>query len=228
MRYRAVFHKLSMLGIKIPLGPIKLGERILDAMIKYTKGIYKEIPGHELEHSFRVLELALYIGYKLNANLHILTISSLLHDLGRLISGKGENHNVRSAEMAEEILRELGLKDYIEEVKTCILEHSYSSLGKPSTLESAILQDADRLDALGAIGVARVFAYGGFLGRPIYNMVDPFRGEGSLKHFYDKIMLLPDKMNTSIAKKIAHKRASFIDYYLQEIKMEIEGDYGKY
>ena len=228
MRYNAVFHKLSIFGLKIPIGVIKLGERVLKALVKYTRGKYIEIPGHELEHSFRVLELALYIGHKMNANLNILVISAILHDLGRLVDGKSENHNVRSAQMAEEILKEIGLVDYIQEVKTCILEHSYSSRGKPSTLESAILQDADRLDALGALGVARVFAYGGYLGRPIYSMVNPFEGEGSLKHFYDKILLLPDRMNTQIGKNLARKRASFIDYFLREIKMEIEGDYGKY
>lgn len=223
-RLKAAFEKLNRRGIKIDRNVEKIGERVIKALFQRNYSKLHNIPGHEFEHSFRVLELSLYIGYKLNANLKVLTISSLLHDLGRLIKGEKINHNEVSSEIAEEILREIGLKSYIEPVKRCVVEHSYSSNMSPSSIESAILQDADRIDALGAIGIARVFAYGGFLGRPIYNFIDPFSKEGSLKHFYDKILLLPKLMNTELAKRIALKRIKFVKYFLEEIKDEIEGE----
>jgi uncharacterized protein len=215
---------LNKKGIPVDRNVEKIGERIIKTLFTHNLGKFHNIPGHEFEHSFRVLELALYIGYKVNANLKVLAISSLLHDLGRLVGGKKINHNETSSKMAEEILREIGLESYINPVKKCIIEHSYSSNMSPSTIESAVLQDADRIDALGAIGVARVLAYGGYLGRPIYDFIDPFNREGSLKHFYDKILLLPKLMNTEPGKKIALKRVKFVKYFLEKIKEEIEGD----
>ena len=84
-----------------------------------------------------------------------------------------------------------------------------------------MLQDADRIDALGAVGVARVFAYGGHLGRPLYDMLEPTKG-GSLAHFYEKILKLPDLMNTETGRRLARGRASFVREFIRRMLDEIE------
>ena len=85
---------------------------------------------------------------------------------------------------------------------------------RPETIEAQVVQDADRLDAMGAIGIARTFAYGGEHGRPL---------EDSLQHFYDKLLLLKDLMNTETGKKLAQKRHQFLEDFLNELREETEG-----
>ena len=101
----------------------------------------------------------------------------------------------------------------IEEVCRTINTVSFShNRGKrPETLEGMIVQDADRLDAIGAIGIARTFAYGGKVGRPLSD---------SIKHFYDKLLLLKDELNTDAAKEIAQKRHEFMQEFLEEYYSE--------
>jgi len=82
---------------------------------------------------------------------------------------------------------------------------------KPDTLEGEIVQDADRIDAIGAIGIARTFAYGGKAGRTL---------EDSIKHFYDKLLLLKDEMNTDVAKRLAQKRHDYMQDFLEEYYLE--------
>jgi len=87
--------------------------------------------------------------------------------------------------------------------------------------EGKIVQDADRLDALGAIGIARCFAYGGKAGRPIYDQNDP---QNSIQHFYDKLLKLKDRMNTSTGKTLAAARHEFVRHFLAEFLREWEGE----
>src|SRR5215467_1097475 len=112
--------------------------------------------------------------------------------------------DVRS-EKAEEIARELGFsEEAIAQLKDAVLCHSYSRGLTPTTLEGRIFQDADRLDAIGAIGIARTFTVGGALGRPMYHAEDPFLESGraaddkknTLDHFYTKLFKLCDRMQT--------------------------------
>jgi len=182
-------------------------------------GFKREIPGHEIEHTFRVLELSLLIGCFMNADLEKLAVATLLHDIGRWLEEDLErNHAEISADIAIQVL---GNSDFSGEVAEIIREHSYSMAKKPSSIESAILQDADKIDALGVIGVARVFAYGGYKGRPIYaSITNPEKT--SYDHFFEKILKLPDLMNTELGKKIAEKRVKKIKSFLEEMVKEVE------
>ena len=155
----------------------------------------------------------------MNADLEKLAVATLLHDVGRWLEGDlGRNHAEISADIAIQVL---GNSDFSREVAEIIREHSYSMAKKPSSIESAILQDADKIDALGVIGVARVFAYGGYKGRPIYaSITNPEKT--SYDHFFEKILKLPDLMNTELGKKIAEKRVKKIKSFLEEMVKEVE------
>ncbi len=181
---------------------------------------FKEIPGHELEHSFRVFELSLIIGCKLNASLRILAIASLLHDIGRFLENRSKvKHAEISADLARKVLISDRDRDFIISV---ITEHSYSAENKPSSIESAILQDADKIDALGFIGVARVFSYGGYNGRIMYNAICNRDKSSSLRHFYEKILKLDSLMNTNIGREIAVKRKEKVKLFIEELRREID------
>lgn len=180
----------------------------------------REIPGHELEHSFRVFEISIYLGCKMNASLDLLAIASLLHDVGRWIEDEEEtDHAELSAKIANDVLRDHPMRDLIVRI---IREHSYSSNKSPSSIESAILQDADKIDALGFIGVARVFAFGGYNGRVIYSAVYNQDVKSSLSHFYEKILKLVELMNTELGRNIAKKRLEKVKFFVNELRREIE------
>ena len=171
---------------------------------------------HGYEHVERVRRLCRYIARKLmekgiEVDLEVLELAALLHDIGRNISE--ERHAIVSAEIARQILNSLGYsKDKIEKVVKAILAHSYSARIKPETIEGAILSDADKLDALGAIGIARVFMYGGAKGRSI---------EDSIKHIEEKILKLPDLMYTEPGRELAKKRVEFVRQFLDAIRREL-------
>jgi len=100
---------------------------------------------------------------------------------------------------------------------------------KPETIEGEILQDADRLDATGAIGIARAFAYGGARGAAIYDLeerpgkYDPMKVTSTLTHFHEKLLKIKDSMNTRRGKQLAHERHRFMELYLRKLQKEIEG-----
>ncbi|MHA1617132.1 MAG: HD domain-containing protein [Candidatus Njordarchaeales archaeon] len=217
--------KLERLGIPrnlIDLNLDQIAQIIIEALKKVN---YYIIPGHEIEHCFRVAELATFIAFREGADVRKIFLASLLHDIARVIEERaGGDHAELSAKIAYEVLSNEGFeRNFASSVAKIIEEHRYSRDKKPSSLESAILQDADKLDALGFIGAARIFAYGGYKGREIY---DPFnmRDKGSLAHFYHKILKLADLMNTKTGRSIAEKRANkiriFIKTMLEEINME--------
>lgn len=181
---------------------------------------------HGWDHVLRVKNLCMKIGEKERANLEVLELASLLHDIG-IYKGR-ENHEKTSADMAREIL-----KDYDEEKKEkiihCIESHRFSKGLKSKTLEAKILQDADRIDALGAIGITRAMVHAGFFKRPIYipekEISQNYSGksETSIDHFYEKLLKMKDTLNTKTAKEIAEKRHNFMEYFLEEFFEEWEG-----
>ena len=227
-RLEMVFEKLERMSVSLS----NREKSILTVLVDYLQLRYqfREVPGHEMEHVFRVLEIGLLICDRVNCNKLKFSICALLHDVARMIDPRVKNHAEKSAQISENLLRGIPAiknvlsQDELEQIRNCIAEHSYSSGKQPSSIESMVLQDADRLDALGAIGIARVFAYGGYLGRPIYNPFETTDKESSLGHFYDKILKLPEQMNTEIAREIAKNRLNFvkkfIDKLLQEINLE--------
>jgi uncharacterized protein len=189
-------------------------------------------PAHDFQHIMRVYKNAKLIGQRERADMEILLPAVLLHDI--VVYPKGGDKSSRSsdesADLAENILQEYGYsQDKINGISLCIRKHSYSNGLVPASLEGKILQDADRLDALGAIGIARTFSVGGSEKRTFYNPNDPFcrstraldDGQWTLDHFQIKLLKLKDLMHTRTAKKIAQQRTKFMVLFIKEMKKEI-------
>ncbi len=191
-----------------------------DELREVSKSFYNESePAHDFQHVERVKKLCLKIGEELDADREVLEVAALFHDIGRNKETEGliECHAEWSSEKTAEILEERGLdRNFIEKVCECIETHRYSRGGEPSTLESKILSDADNLDALGAVGISRVFSYGGS------NEVR-FTGEdSSLEHIREKILDLENRIYTDIGREIAEDRQKFVEKFLERFLKEID------
>lgn len=129
----------------------------------------------------------------------------------------------KSDELISAFLKSLAVEQsVIGRVIEIVSQVSFSKGNKPSSIEAEIVQDADRLDAIGAIGIARCFAYGGSKNRILYNPDEQEKENSSVQHFYDKLFKLKDKMNTESAKLIAAKRHSFMKEYIAEFYREVQ------
>lgn len=183
---------------------------------------------HSVDHTLRVRNLAIYLAqFHPGIDRDLLEAAAYLHDIGRGVPD-GRSHAKISAELAQKHLNEMGFSpDDVRLVRTAIEEHPFSGGTTPSHLLGQILQDADRLDALGAIGIARVFMYS--TTRPLYDMEDPFAAlreldddRYTLDHFYVKLLKLPETLHTDEARTIARSRAEFMNQYLQEFAGELD------
>lgn len=189
---------------------------------KEAEKFYKDNdPAHDFLHVERVYKIAEKIGKKEKADLSVLLPAVLLHDLRKPVS--------RAIPIARKILRKLKFeKKRAEKILHAIEAHSFSHGAKAKSLEAKILQDADRLDALGAIGIARCFAFGATMGRQFYSEKDTFcstrapnDSRYTLDHFYKKLLTLKQKLHTKTAKKIAAKRHKFLLEFLKELESEL-------
>ena len=204
---------------------------IIRAVEAFVKGVVSQYDsGHGWSHIERVVRLARHIhdtekqGDRLTVEL-----GALLHDVG--------DHKFAALDGPAEIRRLLGELRVDEKVITEVVsinEKISFSKGEAGTVKSDELmtvQDADRLDAMGAIGIARAFNYGGYKGREIYDPRAGFAGPGNLgagrasasatvNHFYEKILLLKDLMNTPTGKKLAEERHTFMLKYLEQFYRE--------
>lgn len=189
-----------------------MDQEIIERAKEYIREIFKNnADGHDLDHSIRVYENARNIaaGYPACDRL-VVSLAALLHDVDDHKLFSTENNQNARAFLQSQPIRQ----DEIECICTVINAVSFSkNRGKrPESLEGQIVQDADRLDAIGAIGIARTFAFGGKNGRSI---------ESSLQHFHDKLLLLKDEMNTEEAKRIAEIRHSYMEGFLTEMQEEM-------
>ena len=188
-------------------------------------------PAHDFEHIMRVYKIAERIGKKEKANMKLVRASVLLHDLVSYPKSdkRSKRASTKSALQAAKILQKYDYDSHeIYVITQAIREHSFSKGLIPSTMEGKILQDADRLDALGAIGIVRTFAVGGAEKRPFYNKDDPFCHKRvpndqkfTIDHFYKKLLLLEKKMNTKTAKREAIQRTRILKNFLNDVKKEI-------
>ena len=200
----------------------------------------QEDSAHDLGHFIRVWKAADYINREegLPADALILLASAYFHDLVSLPKNHPErNQSSRlSAERTALLLREhfTGFPpEKVAGVYHAIHAHSFSARVAVSTAEAKILQDADRLEAIGAIGLARTFYIGGKLNQQIFDPEDPLatRREPddrlySLDHFPVKLLKLPALMNTATGRRLAEARAGYLRGFLRQIGMEIGGEYG--
>ncbi|MDY6228951.1 MAG: HD domain-containing protein [Clostridium sp.] len=196
------------------------------------KKLYGEGSGHDWFHIERVYNLAKYIAEKENADSFIVEMTALLHDIDDWKFSKSNDINTT---VTEKFLKSIEVdKTDMEAIIKIIKTMSYKGGVVDSTqhtIEGKIVQDADRLDAIGAIGIARTFAYGGHKNRPIYDpSIKPmdFKSLDEVKnaenhtinHFYEKLLKLKDLMNTDTAKEIAEKRHKFMEDFLEEFYSE--------
>ncbi|NJE03388.1 HD domain-containing protein [Thermococcus sp. MV11] len=192
--------------------------RLIERTREFAKGFFEREGTHGFSHTERVFNLCLHIGREEGADLEVLALASLLHDIARPLesAGKVEDHAVEGAKIARRFLTSLGYpEEKVEAVAHAIEAHRFSRGPEPKTLEAKILSDADKLDAIGAIGIARVFMYSGEHGRDI---------EASLRHFEEKILKLKDLMYTETARRIAEERHVFTLEFIERIRREIEGE----
>ncbi|MBB5620197.1 uncharacterized protein HDE69_001235 [Pedobacter cryoconitis] len=193
--------------------------------------------GHDWFHIERVYKTALSINTKEGGDLLLVTLAALLHDIADSKFNNGDEEI--GPQLAGNFLRTLGLSEaVILEVQQIIRNLSYkASLGKIefSSRELDIVQDADRLDAIGAIGIARAFTYGGYKNRVLYdpeikpelNMSkEAYKNSEAptINHFYEKLLRLKDLMKTRTGKELAEQRHQFMQLYLNQFYSEWEGE----
>lgn len=197
-------------------------ERIIENAKAFAKDIFSaDSSGHDYHHTLRVWALARTIGEAEGADMAVVELAALLHDVDdhKLSPDTAENKD-----RAAGFLRSQGVEeDRIKEILRIIDRISFSrNRLPPDTLEGKCVQDADRLDALGAIGVARTFAFGGSHGRAIHDPEGQDRGS-SIAHFYDKLLLLKDRMNTETGRRMALHRHEYLKNFLAEFLSEWDG-----
>lgn len=212
------------------------------SVIKTVENKVKEMfmnegTGHDWYHINRVRNMAMYISNREGGNPEVIELAALLHDISdhKFNGGDFEKGGI----VAREWLTKLKVDEEIIQTVTEIVNNiSFKGSGEKDVwdcIEGKIVQDADRLDAIGAIGIARTFAYGGKIGQPIYDPkvkpkvnqdVNSYVKERShtINHFYEKLLLLEERMHTKIGKKIARERTMYMQNFLTQFYREWEGD----
>lgn len=200
---------------------------------------------HNLDHVFRVHNLCLLLAeYERDVDLEILIPSALLHDIARVEESQdntGEiDHAILGSMMAEEILKKLEYEEEkIEKIKHCIIAHRFRTGNEPNTIEAKILFDSDKLDIIGASGIARTFMLAGQFGQRLTvneplndylksNTVENGRLKDVSKHtpfieYEVKFKKIPNKLYTKKAKEIGRERLKFMDEYFNRLRLEVEG-----
>ena len=193
--------------------------------------------GHDWFHIERVYKNALLIAEEEECDLTVVKLAALLHDIADSKFNNGDESI--GPKIAREFLESQNISEEIISHVIAIIENISFKGGnfekKFNSKELEIVQDADRLDAIGAIGIARTFNYGGFKNRPLYNpniqpnlnmSKEEYKNSESptLNHFYEKLLLLKDKMNTETGKKIAQKRHDFMVTFLSQFYAEWDGE----
>lgn len=191
-------------------------EQIIEAAINYITDLFQDNSGgHDVSHTMRVYRNALAIAAReKKCDMEIVSLAALLHDADdHKLFQTVNNSNARRFLTDQSVDPEK-----TERIINAINSVSFSqNRGKhPETPEGKIVQDADRLDAIGAVGIARTFAYGGEHGRSL---------DSSIGHFHEKLLLLKDEMNTDTARKLAEERHAFMLTFLEKYQEETDDDY---
>lgn len=219
---------------------LKMENKQKEIIAKTLEFVKKELAGaeggHDFWHIYRVWNNAKLIGKGENANMFIVEIGALLHDIADSKFYDGDEEI--GPKKAREYLISLGVEnDVLEHVDKIIRNISFKGgnfVQEFRSKELDIIQDADRLDAIGAIGIARTFNYGGHKGREMYNpdikpnltmSKEEYKKSNAptINHFYEKLLLLKDRMNTKTGKELALKRHEFMLMFLEEFYSEWEG-----
>ncbi|WP_290966102.1 HD domain-containing protein [Gracilimonas sp.] len=218
---------------------LTMDSEIIEKTEEYVrKKLQGEGTGHDWWHIHRVRNTALQLAKIEDADLFIVELAALLHDIADHKFHDGDEEIGPAT--ARNWLENIGVEESIIN-RVCIIIRDVSFKGaevetKMDTIEGKVVQDADRLDALGAIGIARAFAYGGYKGRELYNPEIKPESHSSfeaykkstgptLNHFYEKLFLLKDRMNTQAGRKEAEKRHQFMKEFVDQFISEWGGDF---
>lgn len=211
---------------------------IIDNTIVFVKDkLQNAEAGHDWFHIERVYKNALLIASNEECDLKIVKLGALLHDIADSKFNDGDE-TVGPKVARAFLMTQNASEEVITHVVNIIENISFKGGNfekKFTSKELEIVQDADRLDALGAIGIARTFNYGGFKNRPLYNPAiapvlnmtkEEYKNSESptLNHFYEKLLLLKDKMNTEAGRKLAQKRHHFMELFLSQFYAEWDGE----
>ncbi|WP_313579986.1 HD domain-containing protein [Chishuiella sp.] len=184
------------------------------------KTFLDEGTGHDYFHIERVVVNAKKIVEKEKANAFLVELAAWVHDVGDYKLHGGID---KSEELIREFLTSIEVDEKtINKVIEIVSQVSFSKGNIPTSIEAEIVQDADRLDAIGAVGIARCFAYGGSTGSVLYNPENKTKNSSSIQHFYDKLFTLKDLINTKTAKVIAEERHQYMENFIQEFYREVE------
>lgn len=190
---------------------------------------------HDFGHSERVYALCMQIGKNERANLEVLKYASILHDIGRKKEDESNGaicHAEYSAKMAKSILeRHAFPQGFINDTLHCIEAHRFRTDKKPETIEARVLYDADKLDAIGAIGIARAYVFAGQVGAKVHDTeVDPEKTstysneDTGYREYLAKLCKIKDKMLTATGKQIAENRDNFMKEFFNQINKEVRGE----
>lgn len=204
---------------------------VINSLKDEVKKIMNNDTAHDFEHVMRVYKNAKKICQQEKVNEKLVLSAALLHDIVSYPKSdkRSKKSSLESAKKSKQILKKYDFsKEELIVISDAIRDHSFSQNKVPSTIEGKILQDADRLDALGAIGIARVFATAGSLKRPFYNSEDPFCKNRisndkiwTVDHFFQKLLKLESLMNTKSGKVEAKKRTMVLNEFLNHLNQEL-------
>ena len=190
---------------------------------------------HDWDHTKRVYNLCIHIGEKENADMNILKLAALLHDIGREEQNKSKGkicHAEIGAKLAKEILENHNFdNETISKVIHCIETHRYRNNKIPETKEAKILYDADKLDSIGAVGIGRAFHFSGMInsklhvsGIDIENSKEYSDDDCAYREYLVKLKNIKDKLFTEEGKRIAEQRHNFMVEFFERLNREIDGE----
>lgn len=213
-------------------------QEIIDQTVKFVKETLANAEGgHDWWHIYRVWQLAKKIATTEKTNLLVVELGALLHDIADAKFNDGDESI--GPKKAREFLQSISVEEELIAHVEKIIQHISFKGGNFeqafNSTELAVVQDADRLDAMGAIGIARTFNYGGFKNRTIYNpniqpnlnmSKEEYKNSTAptINHFYEKLLLLKDRMNTATGKAMAKHRHNYMEQFLEEFYKEWEGE----
>ena len=205
--------------------------------IKYqAKCLFDSANGsHDWDHTKRVLNLCRLIGPKENADMDILSIAAYLHDIGRPFQDKSKGvicHAEKGAQMADPILEEVSLsKDQKDNILHCIKTHRFRGNNRPETIEAKCLFDADKIDAIGAVGIARAFQFAGEVGARLHNEngivenTKPYSiDDTGYREYKLKLSKIVDRIMTTEGGIIARRRHEFMELFFNQFLFELKGN----
>ncbi|RUM89127.1 MAG: phosphohydrolase [Thermodesulfatator sp.] len=215
---------------------MKIDPRTWEALYERARRLYQEAgSSHRLDHVERVMALAERLAREEGADVEVVRVAALLHDIGRAEEARTRGkvcHAAYGAELARQILKELNFpSDFIERVVRAIRRHRFRGSERPESLEEKILFDADKLDSLGAVGIGRAFLFAGEVGARLHNpevdleKTQPYSSEDTAwREFKLKLCRIKDGLLTPSGRRLAEERYRFMEKFFERLHREVRGE----